>query len=144
MSLPNVRNFVRPWTLVAFDVSYGMILSSERAWLDSIFDSVQCWDVRFVSFAERVIPGFDPTPGRAGGGTDFGPLTHYVDQAKPERVIVVTDGIASHVEPSDPSRWLWVLPTRSSGRGQVAPSWMKMMRVEYVDLQVPFVIAELP
>lgn len=143
MSLLNVRNFVRSRTLIAFDVSYGMLLSThDRAWLDSIYDSVQGWGAECVSFASRVVPGFDTTS-RAGGGTDFGPLSHYVDQVKPTRVIVVTDGIAPRIEPTDPSRWLWVLPApRPGSRQQGPPSWMPGMRVEYVDL--PFVIDELP
>lgn len=66
----------------------------------------------FVAFDAEVYPFTLGEAFKGGGGTSFAPIDTYVSETleeEPDAVLVVTDGYAPHITPTNPDKWVWLI-----------------------------------
>ncbi|MFC5827555.1 hypothetical protein [Nonomuraea insulae] len=76
-------------------------------------------ETHWLSFDGVVMPFVPGERVLGGGGTDFQNVVDYAEgrlevdghafDARPDAVIMVTDGYAPHVTLADPDRWIWLI-----------------------------------
>ncbi|WP_222871915.1 DUF2201 family putative metallopeptidase [Nonomuraea sp. PA05] len=104
--------------LVAFDTS-GSMPDTVVEWLTTLVGRTDGVETHWLSFDGAVMPFVAGERVLGGGGTNFQNVVDYAEgrlqvagrafEHRPDAVIMVTDGYAPPVTPSDPDRWIWLI-----------------------------------
>ncbi|GAA2213760.1 hypothetical protein GCM10009850_092230 [Nonomuraea monospora] len=104
--------------LVAFDTS-GSMPDAVVEWLTTLVGRTDGVETHWLSFDGEVMPFVAGERVLGGGGTNFQNVVDYAEgrlqvagrafEHRPDAVIMVTDGYAPAVTPSDPGRWIWLI-----------------------------------
>jgi hypothetical protein len=104
--------------IIALDTS-GSMPDAVVDWLTTLVGQTDGVESHWLSFDGAVAPFVPGEPVPGGGGTDFQNVVDYAEgrlevngrrcEAEPDAVIMVTDGMAPHVTPADPGRWIWLI-----------------------------------
>lgn len=131
-----LRDQAKPSALVFLDASGSIDTATLKDLQRTIPVAVPEGEIHWFTFDTQVYELDPQNPQiRGGGGTSFSCIMEKVDEFEKENgdkpvdvVIVVTDGYAGHIEPTDRDRWIWLLV-------QGGDDWMagKGMRVIKLD-----------
>lgn len=82
--------------------------------MGSIPDARVRWfsfDTEVYDLGESQGTNVDIKPLQGGGGTDFGPIVETVAglEDEPDAVLVLTDGYAARIAPTDAHKWIWLV-----------------------------------
>jgi predicted metal-dependent peptidase len=105
---------------IAVDAS-GSMSRPVIDWLASLVGQLDGVEAHWLSF-DAVVAPFDPGGALVGGGgTSFQAVADYLEGRTPspstgekfdeqlDAVIMVTDGIAPHITPQEPDKWIWLV-----------------------------------
>lgn len=104
--------------VIAYDTS-GSMPDRVIDWLTGLVGRIDGVEAHWLSFDAEVMP-FEPG-GRVlgGGGTDFRAVADYVEgrtevngrrcEARPDAVVMLTDGWAPPITPAEPDKWIWLI-----------------------------------
>ncbi len=104
--------------VVAIDAS-GSMSDEVITKISKLVGSIRNTNAHWLWFDATIGPFKPGEPIRGGGGTSFQPIADYVEGNlaldgkkfghKVDAVVVVTDGYAPAISPSDPSKWIWLV-----------------------------------
>ena len=110
-----VRNKV---LVIAYDTS-GSMPSSVVSWMTDLVGGIDGVQAHWLAFDGVVMPFRPGEVVRGGGGTSFQAVVDYVEGRSavdgklfdecPDAVVMLTDGYAPHVTPSEPDKWIWLI-----------------------------------
>jgi predicted metal-dependent peptidase len=104
--------------VVALDTS-GSMPGSVIAWLTDLVGRIDGVEAHWLSFDGVVMPFKAGERVYGGAGTSFQAVADYVEgrtevhgaffEARPDVVIMLTDGYAPKITPADPDKWIWLI-----------------------------------
>lgn len=104
--------------VIAYDTS-GSMPGSVISWLTELVGGIDGVEAHWLSFDGVVMPFVPGERVHGGGGTSFQAVADYVEgrtevrgrlfEERPDAVIVLTDGFAPHITPSEPDKWIWLI-----------------------------------
>lgn len=119
--------------VIAIDASGSM----PQMLLDKLASMVQDHDnleVDWISFDASVWPFSPGQQMMGGGGTSFQVIDDYVTSKDedPDFVLVVTDGYAPHITPTDPDLWIWLITPDGDDWPGRHPYFMECRKIEVI------------
>jgi hypothetical protein len=104
--------------LAAFDTS-GSMSDAVVQWLTTLVGQTDGVESHWLSFDGQVMPFVPGERVTGGGGTNFQNVVDYAEgrlevngkrlDVEPDAIIMLTDGYAPAVTPTDPDRWIWLI-----------------------------------
>ncbi|MFI6099893.1 hypothetical protein ACIA8G_30425 [Lentzea sp. NPDC051213] len=104
--------------VIAYDTS-GSMSASVVEWMTHLVGGIDGVQAHWLAFDGVVMPFRPGEPVLGGGGTSFQAVVDYVEgrstveglhfEERPDAVVMLTDGLAPHVTPAEPDKWIWLI-----------------------------------
>lgn len=104
--------------VIAYDTS-GSMPNDVVGWLAELVGRIDGVRAHWLSFDAVVMPFVPGERVYGGGGTSFQAVADYVEgrtevqgerfEDRPDAVVMLTDGIAPHITPAEPDKWIWLI-----------------------------------
>ncbi|PWI14113.1 hypothetical protein DI272_08050 [Streptomyces sp. Act143] len=104
--------------VIAYDTS-GSMPQHVITWLTELVGRIDGVEAHWLSFDAVVMPFAPGERVYGGGGTSFQVVADYVEgrsevngrcfEVSPDAVVVLTDGYAPPITPSEPDKWIWLI-----------------------------------
>jgi hypothetical protein len=109
--------------VVALDTS-GSMPAGVITWLTDLVGRIDGVEAHWLSFDGVVMPFKAGERVYGGGGTSFQAVADYIEgrtqvhgaffDARPDAVIMLTDGYAPKITPAEPDKWIWLITPNGS------------------------------
>ncbi|MFD4638195.1 hypothetical protein ACFWN2_12825 [Lentzea sp. NPDC058436] len=104
--------------VIAYDTS-GSMPAGVVEWMTDLVGGIDGVQAHWLAFDGVVMPFRPGEPVLGGGGTSFQAVVDHVEgrsavdgqlfEERPDAVIMLTDGLAPHVTPAEPDKWIWLI-----------------------------------